>query len=93
MGGDAIWGPKGEAVAHITAARLDKSNLKPLYTLLPSMPEDVTLFQTGSSPKFYLWCRDDYSLHKVALDSLDEILEWLNTEDRPFYTLPLERIL
>ncbi|KAL7929549.1 hypothetical protein V8C35DRAFT_315055 [Trichoderma chlorosporum] len=93
MGGDAVWGLKGEAVAYITAAGLDLTNLKPLYTLLPSMTEDLTLFQTGSPLKFYLWTSDDYSLHKVTLDSLDEILTWLNAEDRPFYTLPSERIL
>ncbi|KAK4676288.1 hypothetical protein QC764_511195 [Podospora pseudoanserina] len=93
MGGDTIWGPDGEAVAYITAAGLDKTNLKPLFTLLPSVTEDLTLFQTGSPLKFYLWSADDYSLHKVTLDSLDEILKWLEAEDRPFYTLPSERIL
>lgn len=94
MGGDAVWGSNGEALAYIAAAGLDKTNLKPLYTLLPSVADKLTLFQTGSPLRFYLWSPDDYSLHKITvLDTLSEILAWLNAEDRPYYTLPFERIL
>lgn len=94
MGGDRVWGAKGEALSLIDAAGLDKTNLKTLYALLPSEGGQLTLFQTGSPLGFYLWSPDDYTLHKITeLDTLSDILAWLNAEDRPHYTLPSERII
>lgn len=48
---------------------------------------DMHLFEAGSPTKFYFYSPIDSSLHKITgLDTVEEIVAWMNDEDKGGYS-------
>lgn len=94
MGGDEVWAAGGTMESLLESGDVDATDMKPLYTMEPWLGGNLTLFEAGSPTVFYFFSPDDYTVHKISLfNDLQQIVDWINDDDKGYSSLQTERVI